>query len=168
MEERVERLEQAIRRWRQVSFGLIGGLVLFASLFSWREFGTRGTIKARSIQVVGTGGAKVVELSSNNLGGMIRTATAEGNSLFLTAADPEGRGTVATFNGKGSELVYVAATSTGGAVIVMNNIGKDVVNLQSSTTNCGLMIPKDYNGNSRESLSGSRNTPLAGSYPNYQ
>ena len=58
--------------------------------------------------------------------------------------------------GTGDYLVYVTATDTGGAVAILNNTGQDVVNLQSSKTNCGLMIAKDYNGNSRESLSGSR------------
>ena len=168
MEERVERLELAIRRWRYVSYGLVAGLVLFASLFSWREFGTRGTVKARFIQVIGSNGSKVVELSSNDLGGIIRTTNVDGASLFLAASDPKGRGSLATYNGKGSELVYVTATDTGGALAIMNNIGNDVVNLQSSMTNCGLMISKDYNGNSKENLSGSRNTPLAGSYPSYQ
>jgi hypothetical protein len=171
MDERVERLELALRRGRYVVFGLVGTVVLIGTLFAWREFGTRGTVKARTIQIVGAGGARVIELTSNNIGGVIRTSNLDGNSLFLTAADPEGRGTIATFNGKGNEIVYIAATSTGGAVAVMNNIGKDVVNLQSSKTNCGLMIAKDYDGNSRESLSGSRpegTLNQAGQYPQYR
>lgn len=168
MEERVERLEKAIRQWRYVSCGLVGGLVLFSTLFLWREFGTRGTVKARTIHIVGGNGVKVVELSSNEVGGVIRTTNADGASLFLAAADPLGRGTLSTFNGKGSELVYIAATGTGGAVAIMNNMGKDVVNLQSSKLNCGLMMAKDYDGNTRESLSASRTTPMAGTYPGYQ
>lgn len=169
MEERVERLENMIGRWRKISAGLLAGCLLFLGLFGWREFGTRGTVKARTIQIVGISGSKTIELTSNNLGGVIRTLNADGASLFLASPDSEGRGTVATYNGKGQEIVYITATSTGGAVAVMNNIGKDVVNLQSSKTNCGLMIAKDYDGVSRESLSGSRTEPLAsGGYPNYR
>lgn len=171
MDERVERLELALKRGRYIVFGLVGTVFLIGTLFAWREFGTRGSVKARSIQIVGAGGSKVIELSSNAAGGVIRTSNLDGNSLFLAAADPEGRGTLATFNGKGNEIVYIAATSTGGAIAVMNNIGKDVVNLQSSKTNCGLMIAKDYDGNSRESLSGSRPEAMghAGNpYPQYR
>ena len=156
MEERVERLEKSMRRWRFISLGLVVGLSLFSGLFAWREFGTRGSIKARTIHIVGQGDAKLVELSSNTQGGVIRTSNLEGSSLFLTASDPKGRGTVATFNGKGSELVYVAATDSGGALVVMNSMGTEVVNLQSSKANCGLMIARDYEGNTRETLSGSR------------
>jgi hypothetical protein len=156
VEERVEQLERAVRRWRVLT--LVACLTAIPSLagvgyFGW---GTPRTLRARQFEVMNDKGIPVVVLASQDSNGLIQTRNSLAKPMIVLTADELGDGIMHTFNAKGAEMVQISTTPTGGTVRLLNNLGHEVVGLQSNKSNAGLIMVKNVDGETRESLSGSR------------
>gem|GEM_PF-2603409 len=155
-EDRLARLEKMMRLWRYATIALLCLVVPTAGGFAFLLFGTMPSLRARRIEVRSDQGIAVVTLESVNSTGVIATRNIEGRRLFAVSSDEYGDGMIETFSAKGAPMVNICTTPTGGAIRVLNNLGREVVGLQSNKANCGLMMAKDVDGETREILSGSR------------
>jgi hypothetical protein len=95
-------------------------------------------------------------LASQDSNGLIQTRNSLAKPMIVLTADELGDGIMHTFNAKGAEMVQISTTPTGGTVRLLNNLGHEVVGLQSNKSNAGLIMVKNVDGETRESLSGSR------------
>ena len=161
VEERLVRLEKALRRYRWTTLGLLIAVVPLAGFVGWKHFSVASRLLARKVEIVNDKGVTVVVLDSAKGWGTLESHNSLGKPLFMVNADELGDGLVQTFNAKGSEMVQLSTTPTGGTVRLMNNLGREVVGMQSNKSNCGLIMVKDVDGETRELMSASRKYPVA-------
>ncbi len=140
IEERLDHLEKANRRWRVFAVSL--SLVLAVGLFmaQGRSQMVPDVIRAKKIEVVGKNGAPVVSLSAWDRGGRIHTMTNTGKMLFEATA-----GEVSVYNNKGQKLVKLSATKEGeGLLATYNHKGEGVVAIGATKEGEGALAT--YNG----------------------
>lgn len=155
-EDRLAKLEKSLRIWRWLTLGLAGLLLPVAGGLGFLFFGVAPTLRARKFEIVSDKGVPVVILESVDSIGHIGTRNSEGRRLIAISSEATGDGLIETYSAKGTPMVHISTTPTGGAIRVLNNLGKEVVGLQSNKANCGLMMCKDVDGETRDYLSGNR------------
>lgn len=161
VEERVSILEKSLRRWRTISLVSLVLLIGVGGASGWILFGVPRALRARRIEIINDKGTSVVALEAGKLGGQITTRNDHGHSLFVVSTEEKleatkGDALIEIYSAKGAPMVGFSTSPTGGWVQVFNNLGKEVVGLQSNKANCGSIMVKDVDGGLRESLSGSR------------
>ncbi len=116
IEERLDHLEKANRRWRTFAVSL--SLVLAMGLFMAQGPGQiiPDVIRAKKIEVIGKNGSPVVSLSSWDRGGRIHAMTNSGKMLFESTA-----GEISVYNSNGQKLVKLSATKEGEGLLATYN-----------------------------------------------
>lgn len=131
-EERLARVEKMTRRW-QLGFMTLSGLVLLlGSYVAYRELTVAKVIRAQKIQIVGERGDTLIEMKR----------------------DDAGDANISTYNSKGSLMVSVNTTLTGGAVWLYNQLGKPIVGMQSNKFHSGTLTVSDHDGNVQGRMTG--------------
>lgn len=155
-EERLAKLEKGVRVWRGATLGM-GILTLAVAGFVGFQFvSSTKTLRSQRFEVVDSNGTVVTTLYSSARGGVIDTRSSHGRPLFTVTTAENGDGVLDTFNAKGEGMVSLGTTPTGGSLRVFNNLGKEVVGMQSNKMNSGLVMVKDVDGVITQNLVGNR------------
>ena len=144
IEERLDHLEKANRRWRTFAVSL--SLVLAMGLFMAQGPGQiiPDVIRAKKIEVIGKNGSPVVSLSSWDRGGRIHAMTNSGKMLFESTA-----GEISVYNSNGQKLVKLSATKEGeGLLATYNHKGEGVVAIGATKEGEGALAT--YNGDGQK------------------
>lgn len=156
MEERLAKLEKAMRRWRWATLALLIAIGPLLAGTGYLMFGVQRVVRARKLEILNDQGLQVVVLDSFKSGGIVGTRNSHGHPVITLSLDETGDGLLETCNAKGVPMVHVTTTPTGGALRIRNNLGREVVGLQSNKANCGVMMAKDVDGQTQAMLSGSQ------------
>ncbi|MFO1020234.1 MAG: hypothetical protein U0903_06010 [Planctomycetales bacterium] len=131
-EERLARVEKLTRRW-QLGFMTLSALVLVLGAYvTYRELTVARVIRAQKLQIVGERGETLIEMKR----------------------DDAGDAHISTYNSKGSLMVSVNTTLTGGAVWLYNQLGKPIVGMQSNKFHSGSLTVSDHDGNVQGRMTG--------------
>lgn len=156
VEERLTKLEKAVRRWRFLCYGLGGLLVVTAAGVALDYLGLRGTVKAKRF-IVGNDKGAAIELDSSSDGdGVISVHDAKGLPRVLIGNSQRGFGTMELYGGADHKLIFIGGSGSGGQIALFNNEKRKVVDLQATKSNCGAIHVNDYDGHVMNGISGDR------------
>lgn len=160
VEERLDRLEKNLRRWRLISLGLVAATVLLGSALGWSIFGTRSSIKTRGLFVVNDKG-NAIELTTSAEGdGLISVNDHAALPRVMFGNSQKGYGKLELYTGHSQRMVMIGGTGSGGQVAVFNNSGHRVVDMQAKKTNSGAIIVSDFDGNIVQGIEGDTRTAI--------
>lgn len=156
VEERLEGLEISVRRWRRLSLGLGGMVLLVIGVVAIDYLGLRGTVHARRFVVRNEKGI-ALELEVSPQGdGLISINDSKGLPRVLLGNSQKGFGTLELYGGDEHKMVFLGGSGSGGQIAVYNNEKKKVVDLQATKTNSGAVVVNDFDGRYVHGLSGER------------
>ena len=152
IEERIERLERQNRHLRLGLAGIVlGAAAIFAGAAARKA--VPDVIKARAFQVVADDGTPLVVLGAPTGIGAVATFNGRGQELVRLAATTDGNGTVTTHSSKGQMLVRLGVSTVGaGTVTTSNGKGQELVKLGVFTEGTGFVAVLDPSGRKRRGV----------------
>ena len=105
-------------------------------------------LRAESFIVEDSLGNELVQISSKDGTGLIKTADTEGQTLTEINSTNGGRGLIKTLDNKGNEIVTVTSTIDGeGVIFTTNSNGEELVSIATNSNGEGLITIMDGAGN---------------------
>lgn len=156
VEERLLKLEKALRLWRFAGIGLTVAVSLALAAIGADYLGLRGTIRAKKFVVLNEKGSAIELENSPEGDGLISIHDAKGLPRVLLGNSQKGFGTLELYGGADHKMVFLGGSGSGGQIALYNNEKKKVVDLQATRTNCGAIVVNDFDGRYIHSLSGER------------
>ena len=166
-EERIRNLESKVKELEEVICSMKTELppaVLRAESFIVEDSFGNELVQISSedgtglIKTADTEGQTLTEISSTNGGrGLIKTLDNKGKEIVTLTSTIDGEGVIFTTNGNGEELVSIATNSKGeGLITIMDGTGNEISDL-NATSQCEVKSINEKNDKSRKSASGLRN-----------
>jgi hypothetical protein len=165
IEQRLNRLEQSVRKWKAITAGLVLMLAVGVTIAAtddpkerildcagvkvWQDgkITTRigyGDGGAGELTTYAANGTKLVDISATpgGFGGGLTIHSAKGNELVFIGSTPydTGDGMLATYSAQGKELVYIGAMTGGGAMATRSYKGRYLVDIRAMTEGGRLTI----------------------------
>jgi hypothetical protein len=156
VEERLNKLEKSVRRWRFASIGLGAAVLIVLSALGIDYLGLRGTVRARKFIVVNDKGAAIELENSPEGDGLISIHDSKGLPRILLGNSQKGYGTMELYGGSEQKMLFLGGSGSGGQIALYNNDKKKVVDMQATRTNSGAIIVNDYDGQYVHGFTGER------------
>jgi hypothetical protein len=137
VEQRLQRLEQGVRKWKAVTAGLVLVLVVGVTIAATDD--PRDRILDCAGVNVWKDGLKVVVLAGWETGGLLSVYDGEGIPTTNIAQNDNGDGVVLTYSAKGEKLVALSAASGNGTLSTYSAKGKELVELGVATGGNGTL-----------------------------
>ena len=105
-------------------------------------------LRAESFIVEDSMGNELVQISSEDGTGLIKTADTEGHTLTEINSTNSGRGLIKTLDNKGKDIVTLTSTIDGeGVIFTTNGNGEELVSIATNSKGEGLIEIMDGKGN---------------------
>jgi hypothetical protein len=105
-------------------------------------------LRAESFIVEDSMGNELVQISSEDGTGLIKTADTEGHTLTEINSTNSGRGLIKTLDNKGKAIVTLTSTIDGeGVIFTTNGNGEELVSIATNSNGEGLIEIMDGKGN---------------------
>ncbi len=156
VEERLTKLEKAVRRWRLAGAGMGAAVVIVLAAVAVDYLGLRGTIRAKKLVVMNDKGPAVEIENSPEGDGLISIHDSRGLPRVLVGNSQKGYGTIELYGGSEQKTVFIGGSGSGGQIALYNIERKKVVDMQATRTNSGAVVVSDFDGRLVQSLSGER------------
>jgi hypothetical protein len=111
------------------------------------------------IKTADSDGHTLTEINSTNGGrGLIKTSDNKGKDIVTLTSTIDGEGVIVTTNGNGEELVSIATNRNGeGLIEIMDGKGNGIISDMNTTSQCEVKSINIKNDKSRKYASGLRN-----------
>jgi hypothetical protein len=152
IDERIARLERAVRWARWTNLLLFGLLLCVGGFSGWLWLGPKGTVRAKRIEIANAKGEAVVIETTPNGDGYIAIANSKGDDRVLLGTSRSGNGTAFFYTGEESPLVFIGGGEGGGKVEVFNKSKQSVAVMKAGATNQGAISVQDHNGNVMQAM----------------
>jgi hypothetical protein len=125
LEERLEKLERSVRRWKRCALAMGAAALVGAGAGAMSKAPIPESIQAQRVDVVNGNGTVVASIGQTNEGGILRIFGADGKARLAADSTADGSSLILASGNK--TMVYARGGSQGGLVQVMDPQGRPLL-----------------------------------------